>query len=107
MFARSQRTTFGRLLSKRLQHSSAETAPKSSFNNKYNFNINPPPVHEYWNYWNASVFFAFIPLYFGVGYIAKYVGTNVEGYGGILEFADREKSPLNKLKFAEAQAPSK
>ena len=53
------------------------------------------------------MFFAFIPLYFGVGYIAKFVGTNVEGYGGILEFADREKSPLNKLKFAEAQAPSK
>lgn len=76
---------------------------KSSFNNKHNFNINPPPVHEYWNYRNASVLLAFIPLYFGVGYVAKYVGTNVEGYGGLLGFADSEKSPLNELKFGEPQ----
>lgn len=75
----------------------------SNFNNKYNFNINPPPVHEYWNMKNASVLIAFVPLYFGVGYIAKYIGTEIGGYEGLQEYANSENSPMKQLKFGEAQ----
>lgn len=81
---------------------SNESTP-SSFTNKYNFNINPPPVHEYWNIKNASVLIAFVPLYFAVGYVAKSIGTDLDGYEGLLEFADSEKSPMKELKFGEAQ----
>ncbi|ODV80150.1 uncharacterized protein CANTADRAFT_25856 [Suhomyces tanzawaensis NRRL Y-17324] len=96
MLSRSLRST--RLVFKRLEHTNA-----GSFTNKHNFNINPPPVHEYWNYRNASVLLAFIPVYLSIGYFAKYIGANTEGYQGLQEFADNEKSPLKELKFGEPQ----
>lgn len=76
-----------------------------SFSNKYGFNMNPPPVHAYWNARNATVLVAMIPLYFGVGELSKYLGANLPGYEGVLEFADSDKSPLKSLKFAEPQLP--
>ncbi|KAK6464707.1 hypothetical protein DFJ63DRAFT_334257 [Scheffersomyces coipomensis] len=96
-----------RIAFKRLQHTAAETTAPKAFNNKYNFNINPPPVHEYWNYRNASVLIAFVPIYFGVGYVTRYLSDNTEAFGGLVEFADSEKSPLKDLKFGEPQTKSK
>ena len=77
----------------------------SPFNNKYNFNTNPPPVHEYWNIRNTSVLLAFIPLYLTVSYLTKTGTSNVDGYGGLVEFAKSDKSPINDIKFGEPQAP--
>lgn len=103
MIARPLRNV-ARVVFKRLQHSAAEsasTAKASGFNNKFNFNINPPNVHEYWNYRNASVLLAVIPVYLGVGYVAKYLGANLDGFEGLIEFADNDQ--LKTLKFGEPQ----
>lgn len=67
-----------------------------AFNNPHNFNINPPPVHEYWNQRNATVLVAFVPLYLAVGYLAKYLGEDLGAYDGLLEFANGDDSPLKK-----------
>lgn len=86
-------------------HSSGLTATKSTFNNKYNFNTNPPPVHEYWNIRNTSVLLAFIPIYLSVSYLTKKGTSNVDGYGGLVDFAKGDKSPMKEVKFGEPQLP--
>lgn len=88
---------------RRFQSHAAAEEKAAPFNNKYNFNINPPPVHAYWNIRNASVLFAFVPLYLAVGYLGKYTGSNLSGFGGLLDFADSEKSPMKEVKFGEPQ----
>lgn len=91
-----------RIISKRFQH----TATKQTsvpFNNKYNFNLNPPQVHEYWNVYNSSVLFAFVPVFLGIAYAAKYIGVNIEGNAGLLEYANGENSPIKSIKFGEPQ----
>lgn len=91
-----------RITTQRFQH----TVTKQSsvpFNNKYNFNLNPPPVHEYWNVYNSSVLFAFVPVFLGIAYAAKYIGVNIEGNAGLLEYANGENSPLKSIKFGEPQ----
>ncbi|KAK6454426.1 uncharacterized protein RJT20DRAFT_130555 [Scheffersomyces xylosifermentans] len=103
MLARSSRNC-GRIVFKRFQHAAAAAEPaaaKPAFNNKYNFNINPPPVHEYWNYRNASVLLAVIPVYLAVGYVAKYLGSNLEGYEGLIEFAESDK--VKDIQFGQPQ----
>lgn len=94
------------LMSKRFQSqaSTGSAGVKSSFNNKHNFNINPPPVHQYWTMRNSSVLLAFIPVYLLVGYVAKSAGEGLTGYEGLAGFADGEKSPMKELKFGEAQS---
>lgn len=84
---------------------SVDTTVKAAFNNKYNFNVNPPPVHEYWNIRNCSVLLAFIPIYLTASYLTKYGTGELEGYGGLLEFAKGEKSPIKDIKFGEPQLP--
>lgn len=107
MLSRSLRNS-GRLSSKRFQHSSSgSTSTASNFTNKHNFNINPPPVHEYWNYRNASVILAVIPLYAVAAYTAKSLGADFEGFSGLLSFKKNEQSPLNELSFAEPQTFAK
>lgn len=89
-----------------MQHSAATGAkdvPKVSFNNKYEFNINPPPIHEYWNYRNALVLIAIIPIYLAIGSFAENLNSGLEGYDGLRTFADSLESPMHKLKFAEPQ----
>lgn len=90
-------------VAKRFQSHAAPETKSAPFNNKYNFNINPPPVHQYWNIRNASVLFAFVPLYLAVGYLGKYSGANLYGFEALLDFADSEKSPMKELKFGEPQ----
>lgn len=90
-------------VAKRFQSHASPEVKSAPFNNKYNFNINPPPVHQYWNIRNASVLFAFVPLYLAVGYLGKYTGSNLSGFDSLLEFADSDKSPLKEIKFGEAQ----
>lgn len=94
--------TFKRMNSHSSGSAGASTA-KSSFNNKYNFNTNPPPVHEYWNIRNTSVLLAFIPIYLSVSYLTKRGTSNVDGYGGLVEYANSEKSPMKDIKFGEPQ----
>lgn len=81
---------------------STETKAES-FTNKYNFNLDPPPVHSYWNARNSLVLFAFVPAFIGAGYLGIYVGSNLSGMEGLTEFADSEQSPLKTLKFGESQ----
>lgn len=106
MFVRSVNKGNARTLLKRFQSTTSESTA-STFNNKYNFNISPPPVHEYWNYRNATVFLSAIPLYFAVGYASVYIASNFEGYSGLLGFKDNEKSPLKDTEFGEPQHASK
>lgn len=104
MFSRIVKNRSAARVAKRFQsHAAPEPARASPFNNKYNFNINPPPVHQYWNIRNASVLLAFAPLYVAVGYLAKYTGSNLSGFDGLVDFADSEKSPMKELKFGEPQ----
>lgn len=103
MFPRAVRNS-GSLLSKRFQsQASTGASAKSAFNNKHNFNINPPPVHTYWTMRNSSVLLAFIPIYLAVGYLTKSTSSELSGYEGLYAFADGEKSPMKELKFGEAQ----
>ncbi|KAI5952369.1 hypothetical protein KGF54_003235 [Candida jiufengensis] len=99
-----------RITTKRFQHAAAST-PKQSpipFTNKYHFNLNPPPIHEYWNIYNSSVLFAFIPVFLTISYFAKDLGIGLEGNNGLLDFANSEQSPLKSIKFGESQTiPSK
>ncbi|EGV64909.1 hypothetical protein PSN45_005261 [Yamadazyma tenuis] len=88
-------------------HPVTPTPSKAPFNNKYNFNTSPPPVHEYWNIRNTSFLLAFIPLYFAVSYVTKNGVQEIEGFGGLVEFAKGEKSPLKEIKFGEPQLPTK
>lgn len=90
-------------MARRFQSHAAPEAKSAPFNNKYNFNIDPPPVHQYWNIRNASVLIAFVPLYLAVGYLGKYTGANLSGFEGLAEFADLEKSPMKEIKFGEPQ----
>lgn len=103
MFRRVQ--TQGRLAFKRFQshaHSHGHAAPEAApFNNKYNFNIDPPAVHEYWNARNASVLLAFIPAYLAVASVARYVSENQEGWGGLHQYADAHFDQLYKHRFGE------
>ncbi|KAI5950553.1 hypothetical protein CANMA_005213 [Candida margitis] len=93
-----------RITTQRFQHTAAKQTSKSvPFNNKYNFNLNPPPVHEYWNVYNSSVLFAFVPVFLSIAYFAKYIGVNIEGNAGLLEYANGENSPLKSIKFGEPQ----
>ncbi|QWW24107.1 hypothetical protein CA7LBN_002941 [Candidozyma auris] len=106
MFTRSAGLRAVSRISRRLQshasHSS-ETTKSAPFNNKYNFNVNPPPIHSYWNQKNSLVLFAFVPLFVGVGYLGKYTGSNTPGFEGLLEFAESESSPmLSRLGFRAA-----
>lgn len=104
-FLRSQLHT----TSRRLQaHGEVHTeAPVKAFNNKYNFNTNPPPVHEYWSTRNVSILLAFIPVYLTVSYFTKYGTSNAEGYEGLLQYAKGENSPMKNMNFAEPQLKGK
>lgn len=88
---------------RRFASSASSSSKSANFSNKFNFNINPPPVHEYWNARNASVLIGFVPLYFAVGYVSKYIGTHIGGFDGLLEFADSDKSPMKEFEFAQPQ----
>ncbi|KAI5960919.1 hypothetical protein KGF57_001851 [Candida theae] len=92
-----------RITTQRFQHTATKQASSVPFNNKFNFNLNPPPVHEYWNAYNSSVLFAFVPVFLGIAYAAKYIGVNLEGNAGLLEFANAENSPIKSIKFGEPQ----
>lgn len=85
-----------------MQHSAAEL-PKGTFNNKYEFNINPPPIHEYWNYRNALVLIAIIPIYLAVASLAENLNGGLDGYDAIKTYADSLDSPMHKMQFAEPQ----
>lgn len=76
---------------------------QSTFTNKYNFNMLPPPVHAYWTIRNASVYLTFVPLFFVVASFGKYLGDSFTVHDTLLEFADGEKSPIKELKFGEPQ----
>lgn len=90
-------------MAKRFQSHAAPAEKAQPFNNKHNFNIDPPPVHTYWNARNFSVLLAFVPLYLGIGFLGKYTGENLSGFDGLVQFADSEKSPMKTLKFGEPQ----
>ncbi|KAI3403457.1 hypothetical protein KGF56_003741 [Candida oxycetoniae] len=92
------------IISKRCLHGTTRKfAGAEAFSNKFNFNLNPPQVHEYWNIYNSSVLFAFVPVFLGIAYVAKYVGVNLEGNAGFLQYANSESSPLKSIKFGETQ----
>ncbi|OBA19007.1 hypothetical protein METBIDRAFT_47154 [Metschnikowia bicuspidata var. bicuspidata NRRL YB-4993] len=93
----------GRVARRFQSHAAQAEAKPAPFNNKYNFNINPPPVHAYWNARNFSVLIAFVPVFLGAGYLGKYAGENAGGFEALLDFADSEQSPMKELKFGEAQ----
>lgn len=104
MFTRSSARIVARM-SRRFESHAAQAEPKAAtFDNKYNFNIAPPPVHAYWNARNFSVLVVLTPIILGVGYLGKFTGQNIEGYEGLLTFADSKNSPLNEIKFGEPQA---
>ncbi|KAG7662842.1 uncharacterized protein J8A68_003612 [[Candida] subhashii] len=105
MFSRSLRTS-GRITFKRLQHT-AQAAKESTFNNKYNFNLNPPPVHEYWNIYNSSLLFMLVPLIAGVGYFGKWMGSGLDGFAALLSVANSENSPMKELHYGQSQASSR
>lgn len=65
--------------------------------------MNPPPVHEYWNYHNALILIAIIPIYYIVGYVSNYLGSSIVGYNGMNDFADSEDSPMKVIKFGDPQ----
>lgn len=99
---------YGLCISKRFQShtSTAGSITKSTFNNKYNFNTNPPPVHEYWYVRNSSVLIACIPLYLIVGYAAKYAADDIDSFNGLLGFYDKSES-TRELQFGEPQVSKK
>lgn len=107
MFSRINTRAAVRVARRFQSHAAPAKEEAAPFNNKYNFNIDPPPVHQYWNIRNASVLIAFVPLYLAVGYLGKYTGSELSGFEGLLDFADSEKSPLKELKFGEAQVVKK
>lgn len=72
-----------------------------SFKNTYNFNTNPPPVHEYWNIRNSAVLLAFVPVYVAVGYIAQGSGQGLSGPEGIKAAANAEY--VKGLEFGQPQ----
>lgn len=107
MFARSLRN-YGRIIFKRFQHTAeASTSEAAPFTNKFGFDLNPPPVHEYWNIRNSSVAFAFVPVFLGIAFFAKYIGKSVDTNGAYLGFADSEASPVSKIPFGQAQETPK
>lgn len=81
----------------------SQAAKEQPFNNKHNFNINPPPVHAYWNLRNALVLFAFVPAYIAVGYLGKSVGEGLDGFTGLEAFARLEQSPMKEIPFGLPQ----
>lgn len=102
MFSRASRSA--RSIGRRFNSHATHEAPKSQpFTNKFNFNIEPPQVHQYWNYKNTSVLLAFIPFYLAAGYLGQYTGSNLTSWEGFWTFADGEHSPLKQIKFGEAQ----
>lgn len=68
--------------------------------------MNPPPIHEYWNYHNILVLFAVIPIMLAIGPVSQLVSNGYDGYGGLEEFADSENSPMKSLSFGEPQLRS-
>lgn len=106
MFSRSAGLRAAARMSRRLQsHAShaSESVKAAPFNNKYNFNTNPPPIHLYWNASNSLILFAFVPVFVGIGYFSEYIGSNLRGFEGLVGFADSEQSPMKELKFGEPQ----
>ena len=99
---------YGLSMSRRFQSNISTTgsATKSTFNNKYNFNTNPPPIHEYWYVRNSSVLIACIPLYLIVGYAAKYAADDIDSFNGLLGFYDKSDS-TKELQFGEPQVAKK
>ncbi|KAI5965272.1 uncharacterized protein KGF55_001492 [Candida pseudojiufengensis] len=100
------------ITTKRFQHAAASSTKQSTshsipFNNKYNFDLTPPPIHEYWNIYNSSVLFAFIPVFLTISYFAKDLGIGLEGNAGLLDFANSENSPIKNIKFGESQVIGK
>ncbi|ODV68929.1 hypothetical protein HYPBUDRAFT_106251 [Hyphopichia burtonii NRRL Y-1933] len=108
MFSRSFRS-IRPLINKRFQSHAAEASSvkPSTFTNKYNFDINPPQVHHYWNYYNGAALVLFCPAFLAVAYLFQYTGSNLEGYDGFIQYADSENSPLKTLKFGETQQPAR
>ncbi|RLV93348.1 hypothetical protein JA1_002538 [Spathaspora sp. JA1] len=105
MFTRSSRSIVRRIAFKRFQHTAESTATKESapFTNKYNFDVNPPQVHHYWNYHNATLLVALIPVLLGVAELGRYIGKNLSGYTSFIEFADSEKSPMKESTYGKPQ----
>lgn len=93
---------FARVLRQQARRGARQYSSEA-FNNKYGFNMNPPPVHAYWNARNASVLVAFVPVFLGAGALAKYVGFNLPGWDGLLEFSKLEQLPIGKLAFGEPE----
>lgn len=90
-------------VARRFQSQASSASHETPFNNKFNFNVSPPPIHLYWNASNSSALFAFVPLFFAIGYTAKYIGANVYDFEALKDFADLESSPLKDLKYGEPQ----
>lgn len=104
MFTRSLRN-YGRIIFRRFQHSSHAPASESvPFSNKFGFDLSPPPIHEYWNIHNSTILFAFVPVFLGIAYFAKYVGKTVDANAAYLGYADSEASPVSKIPFGQSQA---
>ncbi|EMG47149.1 hypothetical protein SBY92_000027 [Candida maltosa Xu316] len=107
MFARSSRS-YSRLVFKRLQHTAhASTSEAVPFVNKFGFDLSPPPVHEYWNFYNSSVLFAFVPVFIGMAYGIKFLGVSGDASDAYLRYANDEASSVMKLPFGQPQLPPK
>lgn len=84
------------------QVAAAEAPVAKPFNNKYNFNIDPPQVHHYWDQRNFSILVVFVPVFVAAGYLAQSSG-NLSSLQTLVGFAEGEKSPLKELAFSEPQ----
>lgn len=87
MMSQSVRT----VLAKRLQHAASTPAAapaKSTFTNKYNFDLSPPQTHKYWNMYNSSVVF-------GIGLSVFALSDYI--YGGYFEAVNAKSfSPIRR-----------
>lgn len=92
-------------VARRYQSHAAPPAPpaEAPFNNKYNFNTSPPPIHLYWEASHLTTLLVLTPVLLGVGYGAKYIAENLTGFQAFEDFADSEQSPMKTQKFGEPQ----
>ncbi|CAK7902815.1 hypothetical protein CAAN1_07S04522 [[Candida] anglica] len=86
MLSRATRT-YTPLVSKRFQHASTTSTTKSTFTNKYNFDLSPPQTHKYWNLYNSTLAFG---IGFGVFATSDYI------YGSYFDAISTEFSPLRR-----------
>ncbi|CAH2355379.1 hypothetical protein CLIB1423_25S00958 [[Candida] railenensis] len=89
MLSRSAKS-YTPLVSKRFQHAAAPSPAKSTFTNKYNFDLSPPQTHKYWNLYNSS-------LVFGIGVsVFAFSGYIYGGYFDAVNAASFSKSAIRK-----------